>query len=55
MHCVDDHERLTRACTQCAGIVAAKLGGQVSATDLEPNLPLLRKNAAANGETNPLL
>ncbi len=32
------------------GLVLAKLGASsVVATDLEPNLPLLRKNAAANG------
>lgn len=32
------------------GLVLAKLGaGAVVATDLQPNLPLLRKNAAANG------
>lgn len=32
------------------GLVLAKLGaGSVVATDLAPNLPLLRKNAEANG------
>lgn len=31
------------------GIVLAKLGAEVTATDLAPNLPLLEKNAAANG------
>lgn len=34
-----------------AGIIAAMLGGKVVATDLEGNLPLLRKNIAANGVT----
>jgi predicted nicotinamide N-methyase len=32
------------------GIVLSRLGAQVTATDLAPNLPLLEKNAAANGE-----
>lgn len=31
------------------GLVCAKLGAAVTATDLEPNLPLLRRNAEANG------
>lgn len=31
------------------GVTLAKLGGEVTATDLEPNLPLLRKNFEANG------
>ena len=31
------------------GLVLAKLGAAVTATDLGPNLPLLRKNAEANG------
>ncbi|KAF8055749.1 METTL21A [Scenedesmus sp. PABB004] len=30
-------------------IVLAKLGADVTATDLEPNLPLLRENCGANG------
>ena len=33
-----------------AGLVMAKLGAEVCATDLKPNLPLLRDNFAANGE-----
>ena len=32
------------------GLVLAKLGAAVTATDLAPNLPLLEKNSAANGE-----
>ena len=32
-----------------AGIAAARLGAKVTATDLGPNLPLLRANCAANG------
>lgn len=31
------------------GLVLARLGARVTATDLSPNLPLLEKNAAANG------
>jgi hypothetical protein len=31
------------------GIVAARLGARVVATDLAPNLPLLRANCEANG------
>lgn len=31
------------------GLVLCKLGAEVTATDLRPNLPLLEKNAAANG------
>lgn len=33
------------------GIVLSKLEAEVTATDLEPNLPLLRKNFEANGES----
>ena len=33
----------------CAGIVLAKLGAEVTATDLGPNLGLLSENFAANG------
>ena len=33
-----------------AGVVMGKLGAEVWATDLEPNLPLLRDNFAANGK-----
>lgn len=32
------------------GIVAAALGGEVTATDLAPNLPLLRRNCDESGE-----
>ena len=32
------------------GVVLARLGAAVTATDLAPNLPLLEKNSAANGE-----
>ncbi len=31
------------------GIVMAHLGARVTATDLAPNLPLLRDNCAVNG------
>ena len=32
-----------------AGIVLARLGADVTATDLGPNLPLLRDNSVSNG------
>lgn len=37
-------------CLLPAGVVMAKLGASVTATDLEPNLPLLRSNCKDNGE-----
>jgi hypothetical protein len=33
-----------------AAVVMAKLGASVAATDLEPNLPLLKDNCRDNGE-----
>jgi len=33
-----------------AGILMGKLGAEVVATDLEPNLPLLKDNFTSNGE-----
>lgn len=33
-----------------AGLVLAKLGADVTATDLAPNLPLLQQNCIANGK-----
>jgi hypothetical protein len=39
-----------RPCAAAAGVVVALLGGRVTATDLRPNLPLLRTNCAVNGD-----
>ena len=39
-----------RLADSVAGVVMGKLGAEVWATDLEPNLALLRDNLAANGE-----
>jgi hypothetical protein len=36
-------------CRAVAGVVMAKLGADVTVTDLAPNLPLLQHNCSANG------
>lgn len=37
-------------CVAFAGVVMSKLGADVVASDLEPNLPLVQDNMSGNGE-----
>ncbi len=49
--CDEDDLGACRIMIANVGLVMGKLRADVWATDLEPNLPLLKDNFAANGES----